>query len=780
MLIMKKKLGIFKYFSLVLLLLVVLSIFIKNTNALLLNNNIGSTEKDIVDIDTYNKYNNIINENNIGKIWTDKSVYNEDLTIDNKTIKKDEDEDFLVSLSALSVGIDLNIKEGNVKDIVILQDLSSSMQNNNVYTGSGGTMTRLQSSKNAINNLLELIAKANDSLSSEDEKFRVSLISFAGQTAAKVRFDLTEVGATNLDSLKSSVNNMSVTGNTWITPGLNLCSKQIQNNGRKNVDSAIISFLDGLPDESADGNNAIATAKELKQNGVIMYSIIVNDEAKGGIDTLIDKIGQGISSNYDNASSTSSLGTKTGNTYYYIPKTANDLINSFNNIIKTIQKKDYTLEKNSSLTFIDKLGYYMEVRRIKALSYNGDIYTKVSESIEGNVTNYKFAKTVVDSFGNDSNINTIDINVTKSNDIAVGDTITVTIPYNLVPIAVYDVKSIFKTNTTVYTTVLEEAKPISLIYSSNVKNDVYNLYRTNDLEIKDYINKNGYIKDFEGYSKFYSNYYNNEINGTTEVKFEPYSKNNYYYYEEEVYLYTKNGDNYTLFTGNELSDGTYYIKKTIYKVGEEIALEEVYEEVKNVKEAQKNSKNQWYFSSTKKEVDDIVVKEKNETETAHNLSSTNWNNKEIKSLLGNNGVILLHLDIDKINIKINKVWNDSNNKSRTRPKSITIRLKRNGEDLGEEYKILLNEENNWNYTYENLPLIIDGAEMKYTIEEEKVNKYNSSIEGSQETGFTINNTLIVENPYTGFKAAIIVIVLSIILIFVCYYFRDKRNKLYKI
>lgn len=68
------------------------------------------------------------------------------------------------------------------------------------------------------------------------------------------------------------------------------------------------------------------------------------------------------------------------------------------------------------------------------------------------------------------------------------------------------------------------------------------------------------------------------------------------------------------------------------------------------------------------------------------------------------------------------------------------------------------------------------------IEEEKLDNYLVKIEGNQESGFTITNTIIIENPYTGFKTAImvIVIVLSIILIYICYYFRDKRNRLYKI
>lgn len=782
---MHKKLVSFKYISLILLLIWGLFIFVSNANALLTFNKIENEEKK-TDNPTYNTYENLINVNNIGKVWTDKSVFNDDVTFDNNIIKKDEDEDFLVSLSALSLGIDLNVKEGNVKDIVILQDLSGSMINNNV-SSSSGSITRLQASKNAINELLELITKANNSLSLEDEKFRVGLVGFAGNGAQHVVFNLTEVNSNNLADLKSKVNGMTPSGGTYISSGINLSYNQIQTNGRKNVDSAIITFLDGLPSPESDGQVAINAANNIKKNGVIMYSVIVNNDAKGGTSTNIDKIGQALSSNYDNAISTSNLGSKTGNTYYYIPKTADELINSFKNIIKTIQRKNYTLEKNTKLTFTDKLGDYMEVKKIKALYYNGNLYTKIDEPLVGEenkkdgIITYKFTNDIVDSFGKKANTNTIDIKVIKSNNVEIGDIITISIPYNLVPVATYDVKSTFLTNSTVYTTTLKSAIPISIIYSVNVKDAIFNLFRTNDNGIKEYINKNGYIKDYEGYANFYSNYYEDGENGTTEVIYVPYSKNDYYYYEDSTYLYIKNDSGYSLYSGTELvKEQKYYTKKTAYKVGEKINSEEVFEEVINPKNALKDAANNWYFSSGTKKKLVPYVKENNETKTATNLNFSNWDKTEIKTLLGNNGVVLINMSVDRINIKIAKIWEDSNNESGQRPKSIKIRLKRNGEYLEEKYNIVLSEENNWSYTYENLPLSIDGEKVNYTIEEEKLDNYLSKIEGNQEEGFTITNTIIIENPNTGFKMAIIVIVLSIMLILICYYFRDKRNRLYKI
>ena len=768
---MQRKLNVFKYIVLVLILS--LSIAIKSTNALLTFNEIENEEKKI-DKSTYNTYPNIINENNVGKVWTDKSVFNNDITIDNNIIKKEEDEDFLVSLSALSVGIDLNLKEGNVKDIVLVQDTSNSMKDNKV-----GSITRLQASKNAINELLEIIAKANTSLSKDEEKFRLSLVTFNTKGSEKVIFALTEVNSTNLVELQTKVNGITTKADTYISTGLNLAFEQIQTNGRKNVDSSIITFMDGLPYPTSDGQTSIDAANNIKKNNVIMYSVIMNSDAKGGTSTNIDKMGQALSSNYDNATSTSNLGDQTGNTYYYIPKTADDLNNAFKDIIRAIQRKVYTLEKGSNLTFRDQLGNYMEIKKIKALYYNNVMYTKVDEITNGNVTTYTFTEKVDDAFLISTNLNTIRINVTKSNNVKEGDVISISIPYNLVPLAIYNVKSKFLTDKTVYTTTLKEVKPISIVYSSNVKSEVFNLYRENDSELKEYINKFGSINNYVSKAKFYSSSFDG-INGTTEVNYQPFNRNNYYYYEDESYLYTKSNGVYSLYTGSELQSGSYYIKKIVYNKGIDQDRIDLYEEVKSVKEAEKDSENHWYFrDTTKKEINTIEVKEENVTNTAINVNNASWNNNEIKTLLGNNGVVIAEMDVDRINIKVNKVWEDSNNESGQRPKSIKVKLKRNKEEL-EEYEVELNEANNWSYTYENLPLKIDGEEMKYTILEEKLSNYTVKIEGSQEEGFTITNTIIVENPYTGFKTAIIVIVLSIILIYICYYFRDKRNRLYKI
>lgn len=93
----------------------------------------------VVDPDTTNTWENHtapggkVSTQNIGRIWTDKSVFDSDYTfsgtLDGQTISKDKDSDFLVSLSALSSTSNLKTTTTTSQplDIVLVLDDSGSM-----------------------------------------------------------------------------------------------------------------------------------------------------------------------------------------------------------------------------------------------------------------------------------------------------------------------------------------------------------------------------------------------------------------------------------------------------------------------------------------------------------------------------------------------------------------------------------------------------------------------------------------------------------------------------
>ena len=86
---------------------------------------------------------------------------------------------------------------------------------------------------------------------------------------------------------------------------------------------------------------------------------------------------------------------------------------------------------------------------------------------------------------------------------------------------------------------------------------------------------------------------------------------------------------------------------------------------------------------------------------------------------------------------VKKEWNDDNNRDKVRPESITVILLKDGK---EEQEITLSDDNNWTYTFNNLPKYRDkGVVVKYSVEEKKVDNYETDID-KQDDGFVITNT----------------------------------------
>ncbi len=92
---------------------------------------------------------------------------------------------------------------------------------------------------------------------------------------------------------------------------------------------------------------------------------------------------------------------------------------------------------------------------------------------------------------------------------------------------------------------------------------------------------------------------------------------------------------------------------------------------------------------------------------------------------------------EKIDIEGKKVWDDQNNKKGIRPSSITVNLLKNGEVV-ESKKVT--ESDGWKFSFTGLDKCEKGKEIKYTVTENSVDKYSTSISGDAKKGFTITNT----------------------------------------
>lgn len=111
--------------------------------------------------------------------------------------------------------------------------------------------------------------------------------------------------------------------------------------------------------------------------------------------------------------------------------------------------------------------------------------------------------------------------------------------------------------------------------------------------------------------------------------------------------------------------------------------------------------------------------------------------------IGSNGTVTFGTEGTPKSIKVQKAWNDEDNKDNKRPKSIIVTLMAKIGEESTEYEVEtveLNEENKWSYKFKDLPSKSGDAEINYTVKEEAVTGYSSKITGSEKDGYTITNT----------------------------------------
>ena len=85
-----------------------------------------------------------------------------------------------------------------------------------------------------------------------------------------------------------------------------------------------------------------------------------------------------------------------------------------------------------------------------------------------------------------------------------------------------------------------------------------------------------------------------------------------------------------------------------------------------------------------------------------------------------------------------KTWDDADNQDGKRPESIVVNLLANGEIVASQ-TVKADEAGNWTYTFKDLPKYANGKEITYTVTEEAVEGYETSVDG-----FNITNTYTTE------------------------------------
>ena len=92
---------------------------------------------------------------------------------------------------------------------------------------------------------------------------------------------------------------------------------------------------------------------------------------------------------------------------------------------------------------------------------------------------------------------------------------------------------------------------------------------------------------------------------------------------------------------------------------------------------------------------------------------------------------------DKTSVTVSKIWEDENDQDGIRPDSITVILK--ADEIVTDKEVVLNEENKWTATFEDLYVNNKGEKIVYSVIEEEIDGYKSVVTGDAVKGFTVTN-----------------------------------------
>ena len=494
-----------------------------------------------------------ITTQNVGRIWTDK------------TVEAGDKSDFVTTLSAISSTSNTITTVPKPLDIVMVLDASGSMDD---PMSSSDRTKRIDALKIAANSFIEKIAEENAKISDESKQHQVAIVKFAGNETGKVGNDtyreggytynysqtmmrLTPCSGDDVNNLKSMVSSIRPAGATRADYGMELAEGIASD--REDAKKVVLFFTDGSPTsssgfESSVANSAINKANSLKKDGAVIYTIGIFSGANPSADPTAsgtikeNKFMHAVSSNYPAASSkisfwgewTINFGARAENANYYkSAKNAQELEDIFKDISESITEvvgyptevhDGYGEHKSGYITFTDELGDFMQVDGFTEVEYNGTTFKDPKKSAKGNVDTYTFA-------GEAANL-VITVQRAAEGNPQQGDIVEVKIPASLIPLRKFDVDE------TKGTLTVNEVKPIRVKYASSVKDIARKNLFTPDEALKKYIEKNTTDEQGSKSVAFYANKWSRDPDlGDTIANFKPATTNRYYFFQKQTPIY---------------------------------------------------------------------------------------------------------------------------------------------------------------------------------------------------------------------------------------------------
>lgn len=522
---------------------------------------------------------NKVTTQNIGRIWTDKTV---------KATGENEESDFLTTLSAMSSTSNSTVTVTTPLDIVMVLDASGSMDHE---MGGGDPTKRIDALESAASSFIDAIAKQNEGIEGVDRQHKVAIVKFAGKTSNNIGNDtyrdgghtynytqvmkgLTDCSGGNVKALKHRIAQIAPAGATRADNGLQLAEGITS--GRADAKKIVVFFTDGTPTkvdmfDSDVANDAVTSAKKMKDSKATIYTIGIFSGANPADDPSkkstsdVNKFMHAVSSNYPNATAWDAHGARAENSDYYKSATdAEELKKVFDDISQAITSeapypteidKGYDATKSGYITFTDELGDFMQVDSFTEVVINGTPFTKASKTVN--------KETKTDTYEFDGKAKDLLITVQRAGDDnpQKGDVVTVSIPASLIPL------SHFKTVDGKLS--VDSAQPIRVKYTSSVKSTALdNLFTPEKVTgLKDCIENNTTVANGAKTVNFYANKWAAGDLGNTVATFEPADTNRYYYFQKQTPIYTDK--DCTQPAKNSLADtGTYYYKDEFEEQGE--------------------------------------------------------------------------------------------------------------------------------------------------------------------------------------------------------------------
>ena len=319
--------------------------------------------------------------------------------LDKTVTGPDADGNYTVRLEAYATGAQTTVVSTKPCDIVLVLDVSGSMDD---AISRNDSTKKMDALKNAVNNFIDQVAAKE---AADGVKHQISIVKFAGKSTDEVgnktyeetqwvgiiprpvtnTYNYSQIvkGLTDAKSgqteLKKAVNALKAAGATQADFGMQHAQSILSNRpaDRKDATKVVVMFTDGEPNSFSGfsqevANGAISAAKALKDSGATVYTVGCMSGADASrvsninwlSNTDVNKYMHLVSSNYKNAERMDKPGAATypeneNESYYLTANTAAELENAFESINKQTGGSSTKLTRTAVLQ--DAVTPYFEI-----------------------------------------------------------------------------------------------------------------------------------------------------------------------------------------------------------------------------------------------------------------------------------------------------------------------------------------------------------------------------------------------------------------------------------